>query len=125
MTKTLFYIYGAFKYFREMNKSMLERVKFYMIFLENHAYVISFRNKNVENFFKSSLVVKRSPKFKFISFVGTKLLTTFTNLQAFIRVLLRLRNFVVISGTNESLRDQRPSVLTAHTHTVDNTDNTI
>ena len=35
-----------------------------------------------------------------------------TILQAFIRVLRRVRNFVVISGTKESLRDEELSVLT-------------
>ena len=36
----------------------------------------------------------------------------FYNFQAFIRVLRRVRNFVVISGTKESLRDGERSVLT-------------
>ena len=42
-------------------------------------------------------------------------MSTFTILQAFIRVLRRVRNFVVISGTKESLRDEGPSVLTDNT----------
>ena len=40
-------------------------------------------------------------------------MSVFTILQAFIRVLRRVRNFVVISGTKESLRDDGCSVLTA------------
>ena len=63
-------------------------------------------------------MVKRSKNIKFISFVDTKLLTIanviFTILQAFIRVLRRVRNFVVISGTKESLRDGERSGLTVH-----------
>ena len=39
----------------------------------------------------------------------------FTIFQAFIRVLRQVRNFVVISGTKESLRDEGRSVLTVET----------
>ena len=42
-------------------------------------------------------------------------MSVFTILQAFIRVLRRVRNFVVISGTKESLRDDGRSVLTEFT----------
>ena len=61
-------------------------------------------------------MVKMSQNFKFISVVDTKLLTIanvrFYHFQAFICVLRRVRNFVVISGTKESLRDGERSVLT-------------
>ena len=39
-------------------------------------------------------------------------MSVFTILQAFIRVLRQVRNFVVISGIKESLRDDGRSVLT-------------
>ena len=59
-----------------------------------------------------------SQNFKFISVVDTKLLTIanvrFYHFQTFIRVLRRVRNFVVISGTKESLRDGERSGLTVH-----------
>ena len=52
-------------------------------------------------------MVKMSQNFKFISVVDTKLLTIanvrFYHFQTFIRVLRRVRNFVVISGWNKGI----------------------